>query len=211
MRKNFEKGDDIMTTEHSTMTKDQRNTIFEEYINIIRFTVNNHHSMLKVLRMDAEDLTQELAICLLKAIEKYDAERGAKQSTYYFMALRYGALKLWREQMRSNRIANLRAMSLTWDGGSGRYGGMGCSGNAGYVRSGKSRDCGGSFEIDVPYNVDYDDALMVNEFLKTLSEYERIMLSQKMQGYEPADVRHSRFMKIIKRKAMRFCAAGGLA
>jgi len=39
----------------------------------------------------------------------------------------------------------------------------------------------------------------------------RATLAQKMNGYEPDDKRHGRFMKIIKRKAMRFCAAGGLA
>jgi len=170
------------------MTVYQRNTIFEEYMNIIRYTVNRHYSVIKVLRMEAEDLTQELAICLLKAIECYEDDRGAKPSTYYFKALRYGVLNLWREQMRKIRLANLQAMSLTY-----------------------TNEYGEESDMDVPFTVDYDDALMVEEFLKTLSECERTTITLRMQGHEPNDRRYNRFMKIIKRKAMRFCAAGGLA
>jgi DNA-directed RNA polymerase specialized sigma24 family protein len=48
--------------------------------------------MLKTLRMDGEDLSQELAICLLKAIERYEEGRGAKPSTYYFKALLYSRI-----------------------------------------------------------------------------------------------------------------------
>ena len=170
------------------MTITQRNTIFDEYMNIIRYTVNRHKSMLKALRMESEDLAQELAICLLKAIERYDDTRGAKPSTYYFKALRYGVLQLWREQRRMIRFANIQAMPLT-----------------------HTNEYGEDSELDVTFTVDYDDDLMVKEFLQTLSERERNTLAQKMNGYEPDDKRHGRFMKIIKRKAMRFCVAGGLA
>jgi DNA-directed RNA polymerase specialized sigma24 family protein len=170
------------------MTIKQRNTIFVEYMKIIHFTVNRHHSMLSVLRMDGDDLAQELAICLLKAIERYNSDRGAKPSTYYFKALRYGVLNLWREQMRKIRIANLQAVSLN-----------------------RPDENGDESVQDVPITVDYDDALMVKEFLQTLSDCERSTLARKMHGYEPSDRRQSRFTKIIKRKAMRFCAAGGLA
>jgi DNA-directed RNA polymerase specialized sigma24 family protein len=170
------------------MNIEQRNTIFADYMNIIRYTVNRHRSMMKVLRMDGDDLAQELAIYLLKAIERYDADRGAKQSTYYFNSLRYGVLQLWREQTRKIRLANLQAVSLT-----------------------RSDEYGEESTLDVPFTVDYDDSLMVQEFLQTLSACERDTLARKMHGHEPDDKRLNRFMKIIKRKAMRFCAAGGLA
>jgi len=169
------------------MNIEQRNTIFAEYMKIIRITVYRHQSMLKTLRMDGEDLSQELAICLLKAIELYDDSRGAKPSTYYFKALRYGVLQLWREQMRKIRLANLQAVSLT-----------------------HTDEYGEESMLDVPFIVNYDDELMVQEFLQTLSEYGRATLSRKMHGHEPSDRRHNRFMKIIKRKAMCFCVAGGL-
>ncbi|MCL2168403.1 MAG: hypothetical protein FWB74_00085, partial [Defluviitaleaceae bacterium] len=102
--------------------------------------------------------------------------------------LRYGMLNLWREQMRKIRIANLQAISLS-----------------------HTNEYGEETEMDVPFVVNYDDALMVEEFMKTLSECERITITQRINGHEPNDRRHNRFMKIIKRKAMRFCAAGGLA
>ena len=90
--------------------------------------------------------------------------------------------------MRKIRLANLQASSLT------------CS-----------DEYGEESTLDVPFTVDYDDALMVEEFMQTLSACERNTLARKIHGHEADDQRHNRFMKIIKRKAMRFCAAGGLA
>ena len=130
-------------------------------MNIIRYTANRHQSMLKALRMETEDLTQELAIYLLKAIEKYQPDRGAKPSTYYFKSLRYGVLNLWREQMRAIRVANLQAMSLSQPRNYGDYG-----------------NCENESTIDVPFVVDYDDRLMVEEFLQTLSECERTTIAR---------------------------------
>ena len=183
------------------MTPEERNAIFEDYMNMVRYTANHHRSMLKILRMEADDLTQELSICLLRAIERYEPDRGAKPSTYYFKSLRYGVLKLWREQMRMVRVANLQAMSLTYTNGTNGTNEYG---------NGEASSSRGS-EMDIAFTVDYDDALMVEEFLQFLSECERNIITRKMHGHEPNDQRHSRFMKVIRRKAVRFCAAGGLA
>ena len=170
------------------MTIEQRNSIFEEYRNLIHFTVRRHKSLREALRMDADDLAQELSISLLKAIEQYDPSRGAKPSTYYFKKLRYAVLNLWREQVREKRLANLYAASLTNPCGDGEVS-----------------------ETDIPDEVDYDTPLLVEEFMKTLSVRERSVLERKLDGYEPGDIRHRRFMGIIRRKAQRFCAAGGVA
>ena len=170
------------------VTIEQRNQTFEEYQRIIGWSVNRHRSMLAVMKMEAEDLMQELSICLLLAIERYDPTRGAKASTYYFTQLRYGVLKIWQTQIRKIRLANMLATPLV------------CK-----------NDDGEETTQDVPYEVDYDTSLLVEEFMETLSWREREVLSRKMDGYEPDDIRTKRFMGIIKKKARRFCAAGGLA
>ena len=170
------------------MIIEQRNNTFEEYRKLVYYTVNRHRSLREALRMDADDFIQELSISLLKAIENYDPTRGAKPSTYYFKMLRYAVLDIWREQRRDKRLADLYAAPLV------------CS-----------NEDGEESALDVPYEVDYDTALLVEEFMRTLSERERYVLSRKMNGHEPGDIRQRRFMGIIKKKARRFCAAGVLA
>ena len=170
------------------MTREQRNSIFKEYQNIIYFTVRRHKGLQEVLRMDADDLAQELSISLLKAIEQYNPSRGAKPSTYYIKKLRYAALNLWREQTREKRLVNISTVSLT------------CS-----------DENGEAAELDISVEVDYDSPLLVEEFMNTLSIRERSVLERKINGYEPGDIRHRRYMGVIRKKAQRFCAIGGAA
>jgi RNA polymerase sigma factor (sigma-70 family) len=169
------------------MTKEQRNTTFEEYQGIIGSTVYRHRSFLKTLQMDAEDLRQELALVLLKAIEKYDPEQGAKASTYYFKMLRYGVLNLWRQQLREKRRANITTVPLT------------------------STYDGEEVTLDLPFEVDYGMHMRIQEFLATLSARERNALVRTVSGDKPDDKRHQRFMGIVKRKALRYRLAGGIA
>jgi RNA polymerase sigma factor (sigma-70 family) len=169
------------------MTLEQRNQTFEEYRKIIYFIVNRHKSLLESMRMDAEDLRQELAISLMKAIENYDPARGAKPSTYYFKMLRYAVLNLWREQRRPKRFANICAEPLVY-----------------------SDKDGEEITLEPPFEVDYDTDLLVQEFYNMLSVREWNVLERKINGGEPNDIRDIRFMKIIKQKARRFCAAGGI-
>ena len=164
----------------------ERNLVFEEYQNIINWTVNRHRSLLKTLRMETEDLKQELALCLLGAIESYDPARGAKPSTYYIKKLRYGVLTLWREQLREKRVANLNMIPLV------------C-----YDRDGEE------ITLELPFEVDYDMELRINEFMDTLSKNEREALTRVVNGEDPDDRRHKRFMAIVKRKALRYRMAGG--
>jgi len=168
------------------MTITQRNSVFEQYQNLIGYTVRQHMSLLKVLRMDMDDLRQELAICLLKAIEKYQPNRGAKESTFYFKMLRYGVLNLWRTQIRKVRLANLHTVPLTY-----------------------STDDGEEFTIELPFHVDYDAEIRVREFLKTLAPRERDALMRMVRGDDPEDKRHKRFMYNVKRKALQYNLSGG--
>ena len=170
------------------MTLEQRNQQFDEYTGIINSTVYNHQSLLKALRIEAEDLKQELAIVLLQAIEKFDPSRGAKASTYYFQQLRYGVLNLWRESSREKRLANINALPLVYQNNDGEE----------VLR-------------EPSYEEDFETALIVDEFMGALSEHEKTVLDRVLDGHEPEDKRHKRYMEIIQRKAKRFCLAGGFA
>jgi len=168
------------------MTHTERNKTFEEYQKLINFTVYQHKSLMEAMRMDADDLKQELAIYLLRAIERYDPTQGAKPSTYFSKILRYGVLDLWREHIRLKRLANIQAVPLT------------------YVN-----EDGEEVMIEVPYEEDHDTELLVRDFFRTLSRHERIALDRKLNGEDPEDKRHQRYMDIIKRKALRFRMTGG--
>ena len=169
----------------SKMSLQERNAVFEQYMGIIGWTVHRNSSLQYAMRIESEDLKQELAIVLLRAIESYDPSRGAKPSTYYFKQLRYGLLSLWRNSLRSNRKANLNTASFAYQDSDGE-----------------------DFEIEIPYKDD-DTKMFVDEFIESLSLRERDIISRKMSGYELTDIREFKFMKIIKRKAQRFALQGG--
>ena len=144
------------------MTHTERNKTFEEYQKLINFTVYQHKSLMYAMRMEADDLKQELAIYLLRAIERYDHTQGAKPSTYFSKILRYGVLDLWKEHIRLKRLANLHAVPLT------------------YVN-----EEGEEVSLEVPYEEDYDTDLLVRDFFRTLSKHERVTLERKLDGQDP--------------------------
>ena len=167
------------------MTLTQRNETFLEYQRLIGITVYHHRSLMEAMKMDADDMKQELAVCLLKAIENYDPTRGTKQSTFYFKMLRYGVLKLWREQLRQKRLANISASPLV-----------------------SVAEDGETVELDLPIGVDYDMNVRIGEFMRTLSVKEQGALARTVGGFESADKRHKRFMDNVRRKALRYRLTG---
>ena len=168
------------------MTTEQRNKIFEDYQNIIYYTIKRNRDLMEAMRMEPDDMKQELAVCLLKAIDSYDPTRGAKPLTYYITKLKYAILDLWRTQTRQKRLANMYSDSMT-----------------GFNTDGEEST------LELPFEVDYDTDLRVKEFLKTLSERERKALARKINGDGHSDKRQHKFMAIIRRKALRFQIAGG--
>ena len=164
----------------------ERNRFFEQYQGTIGWTINRHRSLMESMRMEESDLRQELCIHLLGAIESYDPARGAKPLTYFIKKLRYGVLSLWREQLREKRCANLYAESLT-----------------------RTYDDGDVVMLELPFEVDYDMGVRIDEFMQTLSAAEKAALARVVNGEDPEDKRHKRFMAIVRRKAMRYRLTGG--
>ena len=169
------------------MTEQERNSTFEQYSNLINFVAYRHMSMLRVLQMDINDMKQELSIYLLRAIEHYQPDRGAKPTTYYIKMMRYGLLNLWREQVRKCRLANLNTVPLV-----------------------STNEDGEVIELELPFHVDYDMNVRISELLSTLSPQEQQTLSRVVNGDDPQDKRHKRFMAVIKRKALRYNLSGGV-
>jgi DNA-directed RNA polymerase specialized sigma24 family protein len=157
-----------------------------EYEYLLRLTVRRNYGLLARLRMDADDMAQELAEILLKAIEDYDPAKGTKPGTYYRAMLQYGVLNLNRYYKRSCRIAGLTAKPLTF-----------------------INEDGEEAEIDIPYNEDFDGGLFLGEFLGSLSERERGAIDIRMNGGVLAHKHQKAWLGIIRKKLTRFCAMGG--
>jgi DNA-directed RNA polymerase specialized sigma24 family protein len=169
------------------MTTEERNREFAEHEALIGHTVRRNRPLLARLRMDADDMAQELAVVLLKAIGTYNPDRGCKPKTYYSKILQYGVLKINRAAHRGRRLANLTAGPLV-------------AVNADGVET----------EIDVPVWVDFDSGPIVGEFLGKLSERERGVVATGLAGGRLTDARRKKWMGLVKRKAARAIATGGL-
>jgi DNA-directed RNA polymerase specialized sigma24 family protein len=172
------------------LSVEQRNATFAEYERLIHFTVRRHMGMLEALQMEYEDMAQEMAICLLRAIESFDPTRNMKASTYYIGQLQYGILSLWRIHHREMRRANLNTSPLAYSNADGEI-----------------------IERYLPFETD-EAPLWVDDFMQTLSVRERSALMWRLHGdgLFNKQQRHQqrRYMSIVKQKAQRFIAAGGI-
>lgn len=75
------------------MTIKERNRIVEQYENIAWWMINKNRRLIAALRLEDLDVYQELIIALIKAVDKYDPERGTLKG-FIFMKLQYAILNL---------------------------------------------------------------------------------------------------------------------
>lgn len=78
------------------MDANERNATFEDYQNLIYWCVNKNFRLIKALQLEIEDVTQELAIRLLRAIDKFDDQRSKSMSTFLCYELQYEMLNMRR-------------------------------------------------------------------------------------------------------------------
>jgi len=86
-----------MHSEHDRIT---RNALFEAKKNLIDRTVKKHRSLIRGAHLDEDDVRQELAIRLLKALEDYDPERCSNIDAYIALMLRYRLMHLRNNSKR---------------------------------------------------------------------------------------------------------------
>ena len=163
------------------LTLEQRNAALLEHMGLVHYTVRRNIGLLNRLRLEYEDMVQELTICLLQAIESYDPSRGMKSANYYLKMLQYGVLALNREQSRLCRVAALTARPLIF-----------------------VNDDGEETEMDIPYYEDFDTELNVEAFLSSLSEREKNVIALRLEGKALADKRQQALLALIKKKAARY-------
>ena len=65
-----------------TMTIEDRNYLFEEYAYLVNAAMNEHHALIRVCRMEDDDIYQELSLCLLEALGRYDSGKCSSVEDY---------------------------------------------------------------------------------------------------------------------------------
>jgi len=73
-----------------------RNEIVINYEYLIKMVINRNITLIKALRLDTEDVYQELMISMLNAIEKYDSTRSDSIPAYLYAKLQYSILDMRR-------------------------------------------------------------------------------------------------------------------
>lgn len=73
----------------------QRNSIVENHLWCIDVVLQNNEALVKSGRMDKDDLYQQLAMRLIRAVDSFDPEKGPLE-THIFAQLRFELLKCKR-------------------------------------------------------------------------------------------------------------------
>lgn len=175
----------MTSTEHTLMN---RNDIFIEHRNLIYFTIRKNIPLIKALRLEIEDVAQELAISALKAIESYDPSRGMKLTSFILYKLQFEILAVKRQFNRECRMANTTNVSLDYS----LYDDEGCEKTS-----------------DIPVQVDYDSEINTHEVMGILSEKEKEVVYMRLSGECLTDIRQKRYMDRVRKKVVRYYLRDG--
>ena len=84
-----------------------RNKLFSEYINVLHWTIHKNRRLLRALHLENNDVFQELAIVMLKAIDGFDNTRSTSLFTHIICKLQYAVLNL-RDHYKPHGITGIK-------------------------------------------------------------------------------------------------------
>ena len=76
------------------MTVEDRNYLFEEKEYLVNVTVNKHRRLINACRIEEDDIYQELSLCLLESLDKYDEKKCCNLDAWLTLQLRYRLLNM---------------------------------------------------------------------------------------------------------------------
>ena len=138
-----------------------RNEIMINHEYIVKMAINRNIALIKALRLEPEDLYQDLMITMLKAIEEYNPTRSDSIGAYIYAKLQYAILDMKRKH---------KPCGITGTGNK----------RVSFVSIEYYYDNGGAYDIPVE-----DDTGIVDLFdiLDALSVSERETVDMRMDGY----------------------------
>lgn len=81
-----------MTTVKWKITAQERNDLVETHLGCIWWTINRNRTLIRTTGLEDEDVFQQLAIRMIRAIENYDPDKGKDLEQHIFAQLQYEVL-----------------------------------------------------------------------------------------------------------------------
>ena len=81
-----------MTALKWTITTQERNALVETHLGCIWWTINTNRRLISAAGLDDEDVFQQLAIRMIRAVENYDPDKGKDLEQHIFAQLQYEVL-----------------------------------------------------------------------------------------------------------------------
>lgn len=81
-----------MTALKWTITTQERNTLVETHLGCIWWTINKNRRLISAAGLDDEDVFQQLAIRMIRAVENYGPDKGKDLEQHIFAQLQYEVL-----------------------------------------------------------------------------------------------------------------------
>ena len=74
------------------ITTQERNTLVETHLGCIWWTINKNRRLISAAGLDDEDVFQQLAVRMIRAVENYDPDKGKDLEQHIFAQLQYEVL-----------------------------------------------------------------------------------------------------------------------
>lgn len=81
-----------MTALKWSITTQERNALVETHLGCIWWTINKNRRLISAVGLDDEDVSQQLAIRMIRAVENYDPDKGKDLEQHIFAQLQYEIL-----------------------------------------------------------------------------------------------------------------------
>ena len=75
-----------------SITTQERNALVETHLGCIWWTINKNRRLINAVGLDDEDVFQQLAIRMIRAVENYDPDKGKDLEQHIFAQLQYEVL-----------------------------------------------------------------------------------------------------------------------
>lgn len=136
-------------------------TLYEEHKSLINSTIRRNRPLLAALRLESEDVAQDLSIAMLSAIERFNPERSESLAAHITCSLQYEILNIKRRHKPHGITGVPKGERIN------------------FLYMDDELPNGGSYEIP-----SYDDtsAFEVSELLESLSEPESKVIELRTNG-----------------------------
>jgi hypothetical protein len=161
--------------------------LYEEHKKLITKTIWRNRALLKALRLEDEDVSQQLAIVMLSAIRKFNPDRSSSLAAHIRYTLQYEILNIKRRHKPHGVTGIPKGVKLSF-----RY-------------LGSPMPDGEVYELP---HFDDTSILEVSELLQNLPTIEAEAVSMRIRGFQLKRKAHTAAIAGLRHRYAALCAAG---